>query len=697
MNTILKDIMAKVDSILAGKELKDKPRAFLLLRLCQLFLLVSRDIAEQYWNKLAPLKNKITKELQEDYENISLIIESTSKYHAKGFAAKIITDIESAKKLVESDIEKAKLLLHDCEMRLKKRRLPFGKTQAWIALVETWAYIDRKYALDLIRKIPSNVQKSFITRLNNTKPLQDDEWNIVVEKINIKKIIPIIIEILDKNQILHLPKELLLGVGAEIRNSITRVITTPQKRSELDNAFIRFVKLVKLQISTGKANLIPLLLKEMYDFLATTRSLDLIWIERFMLIANVLQLGVSLKVLTNETMEQLINRTPSYLTNFVKSFYAALITSSSNVENDFKVLMEKVEQDTEAEICFLVTLVKQGLGKEAMSLAEKSYRAKELLPHLRRAWLCTHPESSSKAISVKDMAGDSIGEFLAQGTIHKRITYLREVTNGGRTSLPGAMWAGVGTDVEPGGLRGFWKKLSTPMKTLDEIATEYVTRNPLYSSYKVATKKENQFNEYLRIACYKEYSYKSIDNVLLETIVAWCQEDVKEVRSLLSAMWNAIKPDENILKVEFLRNSILERCRNIFASDPEMLFQDFLTWFKKKLVDKYLTWQVGKTQFTLRYPKAALLQFCYSSAIAVDAISPRHRDEILLSGLSKFEGEPQIVDAVAQLYNKDKEILDIIPPIQIEPKLIEAWQIGIIKNAIPHILKTIVEQKSKLN
>lgn len=47
------------------------------------------------------------------------------------------------------------------------------------------------------------------------------------------------------------------------------------------------------------------------------------------------------------------------MTNFVKSFYAALITSSSNVENDFKVLMEKVEQDTEAETCFLVTLVKQ--------------------------------------------------------------------------------------------------------------------------------------------------------------------------------------------------------------------------------------------------------------------------------------------------------------------------------------------------
>jgi len=160
-------------------------------------------------------------------------------------------------------------------------------------------------------------------------------------------------------------------------------------------------------------------------------------------------------------------------------------------------------------------------------------------------------------------------------------------------------------------------------------------------------------------------------------------------------MWEAIKPDDNILKVEFLRNSILERCRNIFASDPEMLFQDFLTWFKKKLVDKYLTWQVGKTQFTLRYPVETLLQFCLLSAIAVDTILPRLRDEILLSGLSKFKGEPKIVEAVAQLYNNDKEILDIIPPIKVALELIEAWQLGIIKNAIPHILKTIVEQKSK--
>jgi len=407
-----------------------------------------------------------------------------------------------------------------------------------------------------------------------------------------------------------------------------------------------------------------------------------------------LSLGVSLQALTGETVERWLAKTPAHLTPFVRAHYTALTTPLNAVEEAYNTLLNQTGQNREAEAWFLVTLVEHGLGAEALALAGRSARAGELLPRLRRAWLCTHPESAGSAISVQDMVGDPIGEFLVQGAVRDRVAYLRQATDGGRRSVPGAMWAGKGTEEQAEGLRGFWKSLTSSRKTLDQIVIEYLALNPLYSSYRRDTKKEAQFGEYLRISGYGEYKYADVDQALLETLAAWGDEDAAQVRSVLRAMWSAIQPDDQILMVDWLRNAILTRCRNVIAADPEVLMQDFLGWFKRELVDKGRSWKIGNTQFTLKYPDTALLQFCVVSAMAVGKSSPGRRDQIVVSGLGKFKGDPAGVEAAAQLYNTDKATLDLTPPLQLKPNLVEAWQLGIVKNATQRLLVTMLTQAS---
>jgi len=688
-----RDVLARVDSLLAGKELVGQARAFLLLRLCQLSLLFSPDEAERYWSMLVPLQGKVSKEFQADLEDLRSLMELTSVSGVKGFAAEVIADVVAAKRVAASDVEEAKRRLRDCESRLEKRRLPMGKAPVRIALMEAWGGIDRLYALQFIDTIPEKVRESIVLRMNRAKPLLADEWKVLAEKVGREQAVRVALKILeDEKPGLLLPRELVLEVGAQVRNSMRSTVLA-HRETELASAYSRYARLVNLQVGGDQADLVPRLLEELYLFFAEDPALELVWAERFTLIPMVLELGVLLKLLTGDALEGLLMRTPSHLVNFVRAHHAALTVSASEVEDVYTRLLGRVGDDRSAEAWFLVTLVGRGLGAEAMSLAQKSGRAEELLPRLRRAWLCTHPETSRSAISAADMAGDPVGEFLAQGGVQDRLSYLRSATDGGRLGVPGAMWAGVGTEAEPEGLRGFWKRL-TSTKGPGEVVREYLALNPLYSSYQRGTKKEEQFAENLRMSGYGEYRYDRIDSALLETLIAWGDVDAAQVRSVLRAMWGAIRPDDELLRSDWLRNAVLTRCRNVFAADPGMLLQDFLGWVKKELVDKGRTWQVGRTQFTLKFPDTVCLQFCVISAMTVGKLSPSRRDQILLSGIGMFKGDPATVEAAAQIYNAGKQVLDLTPPPQLKRDLVESWQLGVVKNAIPVILGAMAAQAS---
>ncbi len=698
------DILEKVDAVLEHPQLHYMARTFLLLKLCQLSLLFSPDKTEHYWKQLELLKHNITKDTQKEWDNLvsAMNPKPTSgdkKIPTKGFSAEIIADIEESKKFFASDVDEIIRRLRDCEVRLEKKRLAWERSQAWLALAKAWLEIDRHYALKLTGKLPPNEQLKIIMEINKAKPLTTEEWNIVAINSGTKRTAQIIIEFLDDEKApLFLPKEIILDVGTHIRESIDKregLNSTSSPDDFWKEWKKRFDWYASLAIRANlmgseQAEVIPTLVEEIFTFIAKTWNVDgRLWPIRFGLIAQVLELGVFLKSITPEILEQLLGRVPSYLANFVRARYAALTVSPNNVEDVYASLLSKTGQNPEAEAWFLVHLVTHNLGAEAMNLAKKSVHAETLLPRLRRAWLSTDPESARAVISPTDMEQDIVGQFLAQATVQDRITFLKNATLECIHSLPTAIW------------------YSPTKKQLEHAPTL-----PLYSYYREHVNDEEKFSEYLRVFGYGEYKYQVVDAALLETLVAWSDEDSAQVRQLLENMWNSINVNygqilsDSIMNARprVMLNNLMSRCL-VFAVDPE-----FLRHVSGELYSIHLSTQ-HQTKFSVFSIPFDPMAFRNKAAAVISELSPTLRDKILFLGVRQRVGDEPIeihrfpdekvgltfdssLNLAAQLYNSDKEVLEIIPPFQLDPRYTSGWQVGVIQNAIPAITKAMYEKAS---
>lgn len=691
------EILTRVDTILTGKELLDQPRAYLLLRMSQLTLPFNPELSQIYWQMLQSVLNKLPAETQADVNELRLTLEESLPSGAKGFSAELLGEIQEINKLPGIDEKKDRL--RDCESRLKKKFMLTGKGVVWTALMDAWLPLDRHYAIELMKNVSGGQQENTLMKWNKASSFSEEEWALLVDSIGMGKIERAIIKMLDdEKQFVVLPNKVLSQVAEKMRNSMQQ-FANPVNQGEIVKAYNKYVRLLSLHASGSQAAMIPTLMEELYLFIAKAVWLEQSWMIRFYLIEALIGVGLSLKtsgidLFTPEYLQNLIAKTPPYLANFFWAAWAGSSCTEENARQNHANLMEKTGNDTTAEAWFLVTLVKRGLGELAFSLAESSPNQQMLLPHLRRCWICTHPETAKTRISPADMASDPIGEFLVQGSTAERAAYLKSVTQDGSKSVPGAMWAGAGTEDELEGVRGFWKNLTAHRKTNDEIVQEYLALNPVYSSYRIDTKKEQQFSEALRVNGFGEYNYKDTDSAMLQALVSWGDQEPEKVRTVLQTMWHAIRPDDPILMVDWLRNAMFTRFIHMFSADPQILIDAYLNWHDQEMVKKGRQWQFGKQIITLRYPPTSLLQFSVMAASEVSPVSPPRRDRILVNGLEKFEGEPAVVELAAQLYNSDKAPLSLEPPVTLKPNVKPSWQMGIIKNALPLILQ---EQVASFN
>lgn len=687
------DILKKVDELLAGNELQEQARAVLLLRVCQFALNFSPHLLEKYWPALLPLQKQLPTESQPEMNTLRASQEESSPAGARGFTAEMLALVQAARKQASPDAVKRGLL--DAEEKMRKHFLPFGKGPVWAALVEAWTPLDRSEAVRRLKNVSAELQVATLTRMNQARLLSSAEWELAAGEMGANKLMPGIHKILeDNNQKLTLPAALLKQVAASLRDLMANRMQANQPAESMVN-FRLYGRLMVLHDSGPNAGVIPDLLEGFYEHIVKGYWLELKWLERFDLVDSFFAMGVQLKpspevVFDPALRERLLAKTPPHMLNFFHAQWAGFFTDAPRTKKDYADLMSRTSSDPKAEAWYLVKLVRRGFGDKAFALAGGSPRAAELLPRLRRAMICSHPESLGKLVREADMAGDVIGEFLVQGTPQKRAAYLKKATQQGAQPVPGAMWAGAGTETNKEGLRGFWKELFTASKSTDQVVKEYLRRNPLYSSYETNLRKEDQFAEVLRINACGDYRYQEVDTALLQALCAWGDEKPDQVRSVLQAMWNAIRPDDNILMVDWLRNAILNRCVNVFSADANMLTQDYLGWLRVELVNKGRQWQIGKQLITLKYPGTSLLQFCVIGAGNISAISPQRKDDLLIIGLQNFESTPALVEAAAQLYNSGKEVLNIKSPLALKPNQVSSWQIGIIKNAFAPILQAMI-------
>jgi hypothetical protein len=693
------NILSKIDEILSGKELQDQPRALLLIRLVQLSMTFAPQLTEKYWQQLQSISSKVPQDLQSDMAGLRTTMEDSLPSNAKGFAMEMLTEIQAASQAINP--EEMKRRLQDCEVLVKKRFMLIGKGVIWAGLIDAWYPIDRMASIQLSKNVSGGIQENYITRWNKTKPFSEEEWKALSIAVGMGRIEKAVSSILgDNQQTLSLPEQVLKQSAVSVLNSMQQW-TAPLNQVELVKTFSKYIRLLTLHATGPQAGQIPQLMEDLYLHIAKAGWLDAAWMMRFSLIETLLVIGMQQTnfistVFTSDYVQRLASKTPPHLVNFLWAEWSGSYCAEGEAKQALADVLKKTNQDPIAEAWFLVALVKRGLGSRALELAAESPNAQALFPRLRRCWICTYPETAKSRISQQDMAGDPIGEFLVQGSAAERAAYLKTVTLEGKNPVPGAMWAGSGTEDETEGLRGFWQKLAGNRKTRDEIIMEYLRLNPLYSSYTVATRKEDQFKETLRVNGFGEYRYEKIDSAMLEALVFWGDQAPDQVHSVLQAMWQAIRPDDAILMTDMVRNAILTRCVNVFSADKSVLVDNFLEWHKVELVQKGRQWQVGKQVFTIKYPPTSLLQFCLSAASAVGAYSVNRRDQILITGLEKFETAPPLVELAAQIYNADKDPLVLEPPVNLKPNLISSWQTGIVKNALTNILQGLIASGSNV-
>ena len=689
-------VIGIVDGALESNELLDQPKALLLLKMCQFCVSFAPERTAKYWEMLQKLTRSIPQANQAELTELRANLEESVSTQKKGFTAEMVAEIEEINKL--DDVEQKKEKLQDCQVRLKKRFNPIGKGPVWTALVHAWLPLDHNTAFQLMKNISGKSQNDILKQLNSAVQIKPEEWDFLYQTLGKGKMETLVLEILaDDNLNIQLSDALVEETAKKIRSLVPQ-FSTPINTDTIVKHLHNHTRLLVLHARKEKEELISNLIAEMVIMLAKASWLDQSWMERFNLIQALIAGGEGLEkngleILTPSFTEQVIKDTPPYLQNFIYATIAARSTKADTISVKYAELMQKISNDETGEAWFFVQLVERGFCKEAMQGAQKSARAETLLPRLRRAWICKAPETACTVIKPADMKGDVIGEFLAYGTQAKRAEFLAKITEQGKKNIPGAMWAGVGTEDESEGVRGFWANLTAHQKSFDEIITEYLNLNPLYSSYSRSTKKEEQFSINLAVNGFGRYTYQQIDTALLGAMTVWADKDQATVHSVLKMMWNTIRPDDNLLRVDWLRNAILSRCMTVFGPDQPVLFDEYLEWLKTELVKKGRQWQIGKQIITLKYPNTAPFQFSLIAASSISSYSIARRDQIIITGLQRFDANEGLIENAAMIYNGGKPIMDLKPPTSIKSNFLPSWQTGIVKNAIPSIVKALLLEK----
>lgn len=675
------ELIDQVNSLVQSNVLQPRAKAFLLLKLCQVYALFSSDKALKYWNQLKPVQAHIAAGEKPHMDEIAHVFEEPKA--SGGFAGKMIEKIKAMlAKPNHTDLE-LRDFLKTSEAEVQKKFLLTGKQAIWKQLVLAWETIDRQQALRLTANLSSPTRRITIQRMNQEKRLSVEEWHCFVESNSQQEATNIILIMLqDQKPNFEIPNSLLVPVATAINNKLS----SPNQVGEVLNQIQRFVSVVKKE---ENAQQVFEALQLSVKTFATTAVLARQWADRFDSILNLIVLGVSSGIITVKNMSLFAKGLPAHIIDFCMTSCSGLLASDENAEQYLSELTPVVTKKKEAEAWFLILLAERGFGELAQTLTSKSSQMPQLMLQIHRALLRNTSQAASDKIPLSEIQDDPVALLLHRAPGHERVEYLREITHGGRQSLPGAFWASEKPEEED---KGFWGSLFSSGKSFDEIINEYLTRNPLYSSYRVTTPPDQQFTEFLSNR--GRYTCSTLDPVLLTTLVAWADEYPNEVELLLKNMWEAIRPDTNLLKLDFLRNAIFSRCTTVFAAVPDTLAQEFLTWLKATLIDRSVVWQSGKRQYTVHYPPTALASMCIQSAIAIQSISPVKRDSLVEIALTRFPSNDDLGELGAQLYNAGKAVLDLQLPWKTKTKIEDGWQLGIVKNAIPSIVNAVIQTES---
>jgi hypothetical protein len=664
-----------VDEALADSGFRAGPRALLLLRICQFAQIIRPDVLQRYWPRLVACGGEVPVKHQEAFEALRAAVEPPAPAALMGFAGQIVGLVNQASASASTDPQAACRGFSECEQRLRKRWWPFGKRPAWVALVQAWADVDRRAALERLHRLPGAMQENLIQRLNDRTPLTTDEWDLAHRSVGtFGSVIPVVNEMLERdNPVLHLSETLAQAVAKGLRETFNQVsLDTESSRTvdaDREKAISRYFKLVACHAEDSVAGA-ESLMEEVFAETATTPRFGEQWPDRFTTLRQLINEWVGFAELRPHVPPFLAKSVPAHLRDFCLAHWHAMSCGEGDDPSRARQSLEQsVHDKANAEAWFLVTLVRRGLGAEAVTMARASARAEQLVPRLRRTWLCEHPETASVAFATRDFKGDPIGQFLFLAGARERMEFLRKRTGQGGKSLPSEMWKMPGVTDLVGESSG---------KGLERWYTKNEPEN-------------KQFSEYLRLHGYGHYCHEELDPYLLGALIAWDEEHPDEAKSVLEAMWNAIRISDTELSLDLLRNTMFTRCKAVLAARPELFVERFIKWLKKKLVDNQVRRYEGDTIYTFSLKGFVPFLYCLLGAQALAKFSPSRCDELITCAIRDFEAEEDLMIGAAELYASDKGLGALTPPASLRSRShLEAWQMGVVEASMRRIIEFLV-------
>lgn len=659
------------EEIVNDKTIVSGAKAELFLRAATIAKIIKPDQYDKMFLLLKPYSSSLTTESHDEFNSLKEYYGVKNKIFKSKFALSFISEIETADK----NSEGFKDVLSDLTSKLNKRWWTIGKKYLRYRLMEEMKLVDRTESLKYLKYFSENLSSEITKSLDQETPFNSHEWQTALS-VN-DSLRSVIFDKLDrKNFPINLNEIIVEKLCGFLLNDFFEPDKNDSELSYSQKALERYFFLAGMAYSFAPkkaGKLLEALYKKIIE-----HNYDDKWPQQFTLIRRLLNEAFEYTSIKDKLYEKMYETTEFPIKEFMISQWLAL---NSNTYNDAKLNLAKclekcIKNSDEVEAWFLITLVRQDKAELAVKLAKESSNQAKLKSRLTRAIVqCCSKELIKELLDKSDLIEDVVA-ILFSMTLPERIKYLRNLTQNGKHPLP----------------KDIWKQPTLP--PIDRESKDEENDNALMVTYTKIEKDENKFSEYLKMHGFGQYSYEDVDPVLFVTLAEWDNKFPGEVPNFIKKLWEVMEPDDEILKIDLIRNTIFSRCRKTFSACPEIFESTFIKYAKRKLVDDCLQWSYGDTSYTLRLPDTMPLQNLLICAESWGHRSSKKCDELVLKAMGNYTADEEWSRIAAAIYASDKGLKALCPPIQIEKHLIASWQIGVVQQSDNDIISLLVNSAS---
>ena len=310
-------------------------------------------------------------------------------------------------------------------------------------MVRACAGHNRLEALKKRRHLTQVGQANLVRRLNDAQPLEAAEWDAAHKSMGwFGSIVPVVLDLLDRElPTLCLSESLAVQEAQQLADEAN---STADDVGQAAKVAWRRLKSLASGTAQVDSRLSQKVLQAAFLRIADPSSGDERWVERFTILGQLIETWAGTESVRNSLLPYLGKSAPEYARDFCLAHaYGMLCKTREQADAAAENLRSQAADKASAEAWFLVTLMRHGQAVAASRLCKASPNARDLLPRLRRAFVCDQPEEAAKTLTPEHFKDDMVGQFLVRPTARERGAFLRQLTEEGSGTMPPELWSGL--------------------------------------------------------------------------------------------------------------------------------------------------------------------------------------------------------------------------------------------------------------